>query len=60
MYEEGDERTACGWGKTLDDAFEMLKEQTDDNVSLDNVSWYEATPISVSVKITKKLVLSKD
>lgn len=60
IYEEGDERNAVGWGKTLEDAHEMLLEQTDDTFSIKNVCWFEAQPISVSVKITKKAILSKD
>lgn len=59
-YDENNERTAVGSGKTLEDAFELLKEQTHDDVSPDNVCWFEAVPISVMVKFQKKAVLTKE
>lgn len=53
------EDSCCGLGKTLEQCYKNYRDDVDSEISVHELTFYEADEIAVEFKIVKKLTLTK-
>lgn len=55
IYNKGNLGEVMGYGQTLEDAYSVLVENSQDVFSLKDITWFDAKPINVELCVSPKI-----